>query len=127
MHIIANILLLFVYIFGLFYFGLPNIFEITPIKNKLILFIAVFIGQFMLLTFSTIKAGEVVNMNSVIIDSLFVAGAGVIGYSIYNDRYYLDRMPNWVDNKETLYHLYATLLVMVFISCVKFTQLLIKN
>ena len=88
MNTFINIFFIFIFIFAILFFKLPNIDNRNRLLNKLILFSLLFIYQFMLLIISKVKNKCKIDFLEVFIYSIETATLGVIGYSIYNDLEY---------------------------------------
>lgn len=125
MNIFINILFLFIYLYSLFFFQIPNLNDNNPILNKFFIFISVFVFQFSLTIIEKIKKKCKINMKDLITESLYSGFLAVIGYSIYNDLIFMniiDSSSVIVSNKKINYF-YVTLIITLFISSIKLITL----
>ena len=121
MNIFINILFLFIYLYSLFFFQIPNLSESNPIINKLFIFIAVFVFQFCLTLIEKIKLKCKIEMERIVNECLIIGLLAVLGYSIYNDLTYLNIIDNsslMMQNKKINY-LYVTLIIILFVCSIQ--------
>ena len=87
MHIIYNLVFLVIFLFLMFYFGFPTITDNHYLYHKFVLFFSLFIFQFILYVLSDIQNKHIV-LKEIAAKSFFVAIAGIVGYSVFNDMVY---------------------------------------
>lgn len=85
MNSFINIFFIFIFIFAILLFKMPNIENNNYLLHKLIIFSLLFVYQFALLILSKIKNKCKINLLDVFISSIETATIGIIGYSIYTD------------------------------------------
>lgn len=98
MNTFINIFFIFIFIFAILFFRIPNIDNGNRLLNKLIIFSLLFCYQFTLLVISKVKNKCKIDFLEVFTYSVETATIGIIGYSIYNDLEYLK-----LGNNESLY------------------------
>lgn len=125
MYIIANIFFLFLFILIIFFLKFPNINNNQYILHKIILFISIFSFQFMIQIISKIRYKCKIYINDIATDSLLVATAAIIGYSIYNDLVYTNVI-NYDYNYKQKY-LIVSLFIIAFIIFVKIFKLILNS
>lgn len=124
MNTFINIFFIFIFIFAILFFKVPNIDNGNRLLNKLILFSLLFIYQFTLLIMSKVKNKCKIDFLEVFTYSIETATIGVIGYSIYNDLEYF-RLGNgeslyMTDNKvQYVYIALIITLLLTFINTIK--------
>jgi len=124
MNTFINIFFIFIFIFAILFFKLPNIDNRNRLLNKLILFSMLFIYQFMLLIISKVKNKCKIDFLEVFIYSIETATLGVIGYSIYNDLEYskigYEESLYMTDNKiQYVYIALIIALLLIFVNTIK--------
>lgn len=108
MNIFTDSLFLFVCLFALFYFNMPNVNNDNYLTHKLMIFISVFAFSYVTRLIKKIKNGCVVNPMELMYNCLYTAVVAVVGYSIYIDLTYMDWSKTYfVDNFNDT-HLYGT-------------------
>lgn len=85
MNIFANIFFLFIFSFITFFFNLPNISDGRALLHKLIIFVATFIFQALLLIISKIRRGCKIEAENISKSAFETSLLSVIGYSIFTD------------------------------------------
>jgi len=127
MHILVNILFIFIFLFTLFYFKFPNLRDNRYILHKIIIFISLFCFQFVISIISKIKAKCKINIHEIISSSLRIAITGIIGYSIWNDLLYSGIVTKYYmlyfGDPKILY-LNVTIIITLFITTVEIIKLL---
>lgn len=123
MNIFINLLLIFVFLYGLFNLRVPNLTNNNFILNKFIIFISLVCFQFIIIIIQKIKNNCKIDINEVLNNSINIGLFGIIGYSLYND---LIWMYNLNISTKRMY-LYVTLIIILFIAFVKFLKILFVN
>ncbi len=129
MHVLLNLLFLFIYVFLILQFKILDVLDGRQILHKFIIFISIFIFQFIILVISRILNGCVVNLKDIALNALLVAVAGVVGYSVYNDMIYMGTIKKYNIDKlnNTVLYLNITVIIIMFITFVKIIDLLINS
>ena len=103
MNILFNIILIYFFLFVAFVVGVPGTNKYNIIQNKLILFIGIFLLQFILLIINKISNNCKVQFKKLAHHSLYNSLISVIAYSIYIDLITMnttkDYMSNIIDSK----------------------------
>tara|TARA_Y100000813_G_C23833677_1_gene198726 strand:- start:61 stop:489 length:429 start_codon:yes stop_codon:yes gene_type:complete len=119
MFIITNLFLQSIFISLSLIIGVPGIDSLNLLKNKLILFVGIFIFQILTKSISKISTRCKTNIKYVIFDSFFIGLMSIIGYSIYIDlsimNYSKSFMSMYTSNK-----LYNAITISVVISLFTF-------
>ena len=129
MHVLLNLLFLFIYVFLILQFKILDVLDGRQILHKFIIFISIFVFQFIILVISRILNGCVVNLKDIALNALLVAVAGVVGYSVYNDMIYMGTIKKYNIDKlnNTVLYLNITVIIIMFITFVKIIDLLINS
>lgn len=107
MNLLANILLLFIFVYLATYIGVPGTSKNSFIKNKVFLFGGIFIFQLVInLIIKLTNDNETKNDNvkQVVRDSVNTGILAVVGYSLYNDLSIMDntkeKMNRFLNNRH---------------------------
>jgi hypothetical protein len=84
-NILSEMFFLFIFMYILFYFKIPNIQSYNIIKHKLFIFIAVFIFTIASSIIKKIKKQCIININEIIIEAFCIGSIALIAYSLYVD------------------------------------------
>lgn len=90
MDLLINILLLFVYLIILFYFGIPDITNTNYLMHKALLFVGILIFNYAFYLIKKMKEKNKINYKKLLANSIYYALFGIVGYSIYIDLMYMD-------------------------------------
>lgn len=85
MNIFTDAVFLFVFLFVLFYFQMPNINSDNYLKHKIYLFAFVLIFSYILNLIKTVKKGCKIKATALLKEALKIGALIVIGYSLYTD------------------------------------------
>lgn len=129
MHVLLNLLYLFLFVFMALHFKIPDILNGQHVIHKLIIFISLFVFQFIIMVISRILNGCTVNLKDIALNALLVAASGVIGYSVFNDMLYMGTLSKYNIDKlsNTVLYLNVTVIILMFITFVKIMELLINS
>ena len=98
MNIVTYIIFLFIFINILFFFSLPDINNDNYIFHKLLIFIGVFVFQFLIQVISNTYKGCFEAIDAVISTCLKVSIFAVFGYSLFVDAKYMDYSKEFIEN-----------------------------
>jgi hypothetical protein len=131
MNSIAKLLIFFIVIFLALLSGVFGKDHNNIIKNKLYLFTGIMIFQFILNLLAEYKKNDYdMDLNNIIGDSIEVATASVIGYSIYIDLLLMDstktKMIPYIGSKSKN-SFSISCIIMFFVSMLTIIKSLIKN
>lgn len=90
MNAFINIFFIFIFIFTILFFRMPDIDNTNYLSHKLTLFSLLFLYQTLLLILSKMKSKCKINPAEILIAGIETATIGVVGYSIYTDLQYYD-------------------------------------
>ena len=90
MNIFTDVLFLFVYIFALLYFRIPNVINNNYLCHKLFLFIAIFGYYYVINIIKKIKYKCKIEPYEILTQSLNMSLFCILGYSLYIDMLYMD-------------------------------------
>ena len=126
MNTFINIFFIFIFIFAILFFKIPNIDNGNRLLNKLILFSLLFVYQFTLLVVSKVKNKCKIDFLEVFTYSIKTDTIGVIGYSIYNDLEYFK-----LETGESLYmsdnkvqYVYIAIIIALLLTFINTIRLL---
>ena len=85
MNILLHLIILFVFVFALLMFNIPQIQNDQYIKQKLYIFFGIFIFEFLTNIFITVYRKCIVDLRKVVSNSLEAALVATLAYSIFND------------------------------------------
>ena len=125
MNILSTFVLQFFFIYLSLIIGIPGIDKNNILKNKIILFIGIFIFQIMINSITKIKEDCKVSLNKLLIDAFFVSLVSIIGYSFYVDIVIMDPTNNFIKslfaNKQTN-ALLISAIISLFVFIIRFFQ-----
>ena len=85
MNVFLNVLFIFLFMFTILIFRLPNIYDGRFILHKFVIFVSLFCFQFILMLLSKISNKCKIDIVDIMKNSFMTAIYGILGYSIYND------------------------------------------
>lgn len=134
MNIFTDALFLFIYLFSLFYFGIPNINNDNYLKHKLIIFINIFIFNYVIQLIKKIKNNCIVDPLELLYNSLYIGLVAIIGYTIYVDvitmswsREYIINNFDSIANDKTKKYATISLLIVITVVLIRMIGLLFKS
>lgn len=119
MNILINIFFIMLFTFTVLSFKCPNISANNPLMAKFILFVALFIFQYILYLIAAIRGKCKIDPAAITGSSIETAAIGIIGYSIYND--ISPQLANAGGNK--MQYLYITIIITFLLTLVNTTKL----
>lgn len=125
MHFLYNFVLLSIFIYFIFYFQVPNISDKRYIYHKFLIFLLIFIFQFLLYIISDFSKREY-SIKEIALKTIIISSAAVIGYSVFNDLVY----SNIIDVTKCDYRvlsLNVTVIITIAILFVKVIELSINT
>jgi hypothetical protein len=130
MNILFNLIFLFIFIYISLIIGVPGTND-NIIKNKLILFIGVFIYQFIVGFISKIskisKETKKHNIKEIFKTSIFTSLISIIGYSLYIDIILMNLIPNSSINNKFINSAIISVIITSTIGLSKIIELIINN
>lgn len=127
MNIFIDLVFLFIYLYTILFFELPNVETDNYIHHKFFLFIALFVFTFVTQIISKIRNNCRIDQLDIMNHSIHVATIGIIGYSVYTDlntmEWSKDYINNMITSKYSLFLMIAVIMVL-FISTIKIIRLL---
>lgn len=130
MNTLIDILLLFGFLYVIFLFKFPNIENTNYLYNKFLVFVLIFLFNFMVQFITKIISGCNILYDEIIGKSLEVALYGVIGYSIFVDLSIMNGTKTYIQSfGKSSYSLYlvAAIVVIAFIAMMKTFKLLLST
>lgn len=126
MNSFINIFFMFIFIFTILFFKMPNIDNTDYLAHKFIIFILLFVYQSVLIILSKMKNGCKINPSEVFSIGVETGAIGVIGYSIFTDlsHYNLGSLESLTISDQTKY-LYVTIIITLLMSFVNGFKLLL--
>lgn len=85
MNVFLNVFFLFLFVYTLTVFRLPNINDGRYILHKILFFIGIFCFQFTLLLMSKMMQKCKIDIEELLFNAFSTALYGILGYSFYND------------------------------------------
>lgn len=130
MSIFTDLLFLFVYIFTLLYFQMPNVANNNYLIHKFYLFIAIFGFYYIIQLIKKIKNGCSVDPYIILQQSLNMALFCVLGYSLYVDLLYMDWSQGYFGDIEIVNHtkrfVTISFIIIVFVGVIQLFGLMFK-
>ena len=129
MNLFANLFFIFLFLFSMFSFRMPNVENDNYIMHKLVLFIAIFCYQLLLSIVTKIRDKCKIDINQLISESLQMALFCVIGYSIFIDVKYMNSTKVAVGRvmKKNFRFIYVTFIIVLVVAIIKSAQLMFRN
>lgn len=124
MNAIINIFFIFVFLLlVLILFNIPNI-ESNPIVGKIIIFLLLFIYQFVLLIIVYIVKKCKIDIIDIIKICTETSIIGVIGYSVFNDLHYMGVSDGGLLDSEYKPQIYLSVIITSLLTLVNVVKLL---
>lgn len=130
MLLISNLFLQSIFICLSLLVGIPGVDSLNLLKNKLILFVGIFMFQILIKSISKLTSNCRSNIKYVIFDSFFIALMAIIGYSLYIDLSIMSFTRNFMSiyTSNKLYNsITITIIITLFIFIVKVFQILFNG
>ena len=127
MHIITNIFFIFLFLMATLFAKIPNIHNSNYIEHKFILFISLFCFQFVISILSNIINKCKIYIKDIAFNSLLVATAGVIGYSLYNDFQYMGVNISFFNLNDKYNYINVAIILTLFITVIQIIKLIISS
>lgn len=125
MNVFINIFFIFIYIFTILFFKMPDVNDTNYLAHKVILFCLVFVYQVLLILLAKIKSKCKIEAVDIVYTGIETATIAVIGYSLFIDlqQYNLPVLDNiYLTNHTT--HLYIAFIITLLLSFVNSMKLL---
>lgn len=130
MNIFTDLLFLFLFLYSVLFFKIPDIENDNYINHKFILFLAIFVFSFTTQIIAKLRNNCAINHISLISKSLQIAVMAVIGYSLYVDlnimEWSKDYVSSVINSKYSLY-LTVSIIMIMFIAVIKIVQLIFDS
>lgn len=98
MNLFTDALFMFIYLFALFYFGIPNIKNDNYLLHKLVIFLAIFAFNYIIQLIKNIRNQCKVDPIKILVNSLFMGLIATVGYSIYVDLVHMSWSKDFIIN-----------------------------
>jgi len=130
MNIFTDLLFLFVYIFTLLYFQMPNVANNNYLTHKFYLFISIFGFYYIIQLIKRIRNGCSVDPYIILQQSLNMALFCVLGYSLYVDLLYMDWSQGYFGDIEVVNHtkrfVAIAFIIIVFVGIIQLFGLMFR-
>lgn len=130
MNIFTDLLFLFLFLYSVLFFKIPDIENDNYINHKFILFIAIFVFAFTTQIIAKLRNNCKIDHIDTTSKSFQIAIASIIGYSLYIDlnvmEWSKDYLSSVINSKYSLY-LVVSIIMIMFIATIKIIQLLFIN
>lgn len=130
MLLVSNLFLQCIFITTCLIVGIPGVDSLNLLKNKLILFIGIFMFQILIKSISKISSKCTTNIKYVIFDSFFIGLLSIIGYSIYIDMSIMTYTKNFMSiyTSNKIYNaITISVIISLFIFVIKMFQILFNG
>lgn len=126
MNAFINIFFVFIFIFTILFFRMPNIDNTNFLVHKMIIFALLFLYQALLLILSKMKSRCRIDPVEIFSSAVSTAAIGVIGYSIYTDlrHYHLGSLDNIHYGSNQVQYLYIAVIITLLLTFVNSIKLL---
>lgn len=125
MHLVFNFIILFIFLYLMLYFGVPNIGNGHYVYHKVIIFLLIFIFQFILYIISDFNDRKY-TIREIATKTVLTSLACVIGYAIFNDLIYAKSI-KVSECDYRLICLNATFTMMIVVILTKVIELVINS
>ena len=126
MNIIINIILLFIYLYGLIGLGVPNIYNDNLVLHKAVIMFSIFAIQFTILLGEKIIRQCKIDASDIAFNSFMTSLIGIIGYSLFTDIKFMN-MAHAVRIKKSIYSLYIVIAITMVILLYKLFSIAFNN
>jgi RsiW-degrading membrane proteinase PrsW (M82 family) len=134
MNLFTDALFMFIYLFALFYFGIPNIKNDNYLMHKVAIFIAIFAFNYVIQLIKKIRNRCQLDPINILVNSLFVGLIATIGYSIYVDLIHMSWSKDFILNTfsnlkydDTKRYSALSLLIVLSILIIKLTGMIFNT
>ena len=130
MLLVSNLFLQSIFITTCLIIGIPGVDSLNLLKNKLLLFIGIFMFQILTKSISKISSRCTTNIKYVIFDSFFIGLLSIIGYSIYVDMSIMTYTKNFMSiyTANKIYNaITISVIISLFIFVIKMFQILFNG
>ena len=127
MNILISMVITFIYLGAILYFGIPDINDGKYIQQKAILFIMMFVFQFFLLLFYKLVKRCNIDINRIATNSLRTSTMAIIGYSLYQDMTTMESAKGLIENKHVGKNIVVSAVVVIFIMAMRVIELLFRD
>ena len=128
MQILSTTILQFIFIFLSLLIGVPGSDKYNILKNKLLLFLGIFIFEIIILSLNKVNSRCKVRIKDIINEAFFVSLLSIIGYSLYIDLLTMDNTKKliqpYIGNKH-LSSLVMSGIIVTFIFVIKILQIIV--
>ena len=125
-----NVLIIFVFLIIYIYFNIININDDNILKNKLFLFIGLFICQVIILSINKIKNKCTnITINDIIKDGSLTSLYGIIAYELYYDLINIEQINNSIGtllNNNNIKISFMTFVISILIGFFKLCEFIIN-
>lgn len=111
MNIIINILLLFIYLYGLFGSGIPDVCSENLILHKMLIILFIFAFQFLLLLFEKVIWKCKIDISELAYNSFMTSLIGILGYALFIDLKIMKK-DNPITIRKSVYILYVVISIV---------------
>lgn len=129
MSVITNLVFIFVFLYIMFLFKVPDIENDSFILHKFFIFITLFIFNFVSQIVIKIRNNCKIEQYDLIYKSLETSVSGVIGYSLFIDLMVMEYTKDWMEyftRSKYLIYLMACLMIIMFIMLIKIIKLMLN-
>lgn len=131
MNVFTEQLFIFIFLFALIYFKMPDISDDNYIYHKFMLFVSSFAFYFVIQVISKIRNNCKTDTSEMLRKSMEVAVSTIIGYSVFVDLTIMqstrDFMTSIIQQSDYNKYLMACIITILFITIIRAIQLLFNN
>lgn len=127
MNLLTDLIFIFVFLYIMFLFKIPDITTDNFILHKFFLYISLFLFNFVTQVIIKIKNNCKIDQNELLSKSIEVAVSGVIGYSIFIDLSIMEYTKDYIEyltRSKYMLYLISSIIIILFISIIKIIKLL---
>jgi hypothetical protein len=132
MNTFIDILFIFIFIYTLLLFRVPDVTNDSYIQHKFLLFVLLFAYNYVITVISKLTNNCKIDYNEVANKSMEVAISAVIGYSLFVDLTLMDWSRGFMEElyaTQSVYTIYLmiTIVMILFIALIKVIRLLFND
>ena len=130
MNTFIDILFTFLFIFIMFFFEVPEINNDNYIQHKIIIFITLFMFNYVVKIIKKMRNGCKIIQSEIISESTQMAVAGLFGYTVFVDLKVMEWSRDTIySSYDSLFMLYliVTIIMTLFITIVKIVKMMFDN
>lgn len=127
MNIFTNLVFTFIFLNLITFFKFPDVTSRSFIKNKSIIFIAMFFFQMALDLIAKMKNKCKINMKIIVEKSLMISLYSILGYSCYTDLIHMERTQYFFQQHQNVQTIAVCIIIIIFLAAIRALEVIFTN